>query len=259
MADNAFKTKNDIIVGGTQYLRVAIGNTGQRSGSPINGEIRYNTDTSSFEGYSNNSWTYLAPVSSLGADLTLAGSLTVGNSTVNVYTNSTGIFIGGTNQKANGSVWYIGNSTANTIVSTVGIQIGANVVANLTHIAIGNSTINIIANSTNFAVGANVVLTPTGAQIGNSTLFILANTSTLAIVNSTSNTYIRPGYIIVGNNVTVNGSQISLGTDVNVTTTYISVGNSTVNTYTNSTGFYLNGVAVGGGSGVSVGKIQSIS
>ena len=41
---------------GTGYVLVAKGTTAQRPVSPVAGEMRYNTDTSQFEGYANGAW-----------------------------------------------------------------------------------------------------------------------------------------------------------------------------------------------------------
>jgi hypothetical protein len=41
-------------------IRVPVGSSAVRSGSPVNGLIRYNSDTSKFEFYFNNNWYNLA-------------------------------------------------------------------------------------------------------------------------------------------------------------------------------------------------------
>ena len=49
-------------VSATDSLRLPSGTTGQRPGSPANGDIRYNTTTATIEGYSNGasvSYTHL--------------------------------------------------------------------------------------------------------------------------------------------------------------------------------------------------------
>jgi hypothetical protein len=42
--------------GGTGFMLIPKGTTAQRPVSPVNGEIRYNTDTSQFEGYQGGAW-----------------------------------------------------------------------------------------------------------------------------------------------------------------------------------------------------------
>ena len=45
------------VIPGVEGMVLPIGSTGDRPGSPTNGEARYNSTTSQFEGYQNNSWT----------------------------------------------------------------------------------------------------------------------------------------------------------------------------------------------------------
>ena len=52
-------------VSATDALRLPSGTTGQRPGSPANGDIRYNTTTSTIEGYSNGAYANLASGSSI--------------------------------------------------------------------------------------------------------------------------------------------------------------------------------------------------
>lgn len=40
----------------TDYIKIPVGTTAQRPGSPANGMIRYNTDLSTFEGYKSGAW-----------------------------------------------------------------------------------------------------------------------------------------------------------------------------------------------------------
>ena len=47
-------------VSATDAVRIASGTTGQRPGSPANGDIRYNSTLSTIEGYSNSVWANLA-------------------------------------------------------------------------------------------------------------------------------------------------------------------------------------------------------
>jgi len=55
-------TSGTVTFGGTGQTKIPSGTTAQRSASPSNGMIRYNTDTNLYEGYRNGSW--LAIVSS---------------------------------------------------------------------------------------------------------------------------------------------------------------------------------------------------
>ena len=44
------------VFGGTGFMLIPKGTTAQRPASPVNGEIRYNTDTTQFEGYQGGAW-----------------------------------------------------------------------------------------------------------------------------------------------------------------------------------------------------------
>jgi hypothetical protein len=44
------------VFGGTGFMLIPKGTTAQRPVSPVNGEIRYNTTTSQFEGYQGGAW-----------------------------------------------------------------------------------------------------------------------------------------------------------------------------------------------------------
>ena len=41
---------------GTASVKIPVGTTAQRNGSPVNGDIRYNTTLNSYEGYGNGAW-----------------------------------------------------------------------------------------------------------------------------------------------------------------------------------------------------------
>mgnify|MGYP006908220707 CR=1 FL=1 len=66
----------DVVLNTTTALRLPVGTTAQRSGSAANGDIRYNSTTSSFEGYAGGAW---------GA---IGGGATGGGSDAVFYENS---------------------------------------------------------------------------------------------------------------------------------------------------------------------------
>lgn len=45
----------------TGYMRVSVGTTAQRPGSPTQGMIRFNTSLGCFEGYTGSNWVNLSP------------------------------------------------------------------------------------------------------------------------------------------------------------------------------------------------------
>ena len=46
----------DVTMSGTAFVLIPKGTTAQRPVSPVDGEMRYNTDTAQFEGYANGTW-----------------------------------------------------------------------------------------------------------------------------------------------------------------------------------------------------------
>jgi hypothetical protein len=46
----------DVTMSSTGYVLIPSGTTAQRPAVPVNGEIRYNSDYNSFEGYANGAW-----------------------------------------------------------------------------------------------------------------------------------------------------------------------------------------------------------
>ena len=51
-----FTTTDGADVEGTGSIKVPVGTTAQRNGSPADGDIRYNSTINSFEGYGNSAW-----------------------------------------------------------------------------------------------------------------------------------------------------------------------------------------------------------
>lgn len=62
---------------GTGQVKLPAGTTGQRSGSPANGMIRYNTSLNSFEGYVNGIWGGIGGAQAGGAIMTNKSTATV--------------------------------------------------------------------------------------------------------------------------------------------------------------------------------------
>jgi hypothetical protein len=62
---------------GTGQVKLPAGTTGERSGSPANGMIRYNTSLGSFEGYANGDWGGIGGAQAGGSILTLKDIVSV--------------------------------------------------------------------------------------------------------------------------------------------------------------------------------------
>ena len=53
---NGVTISGDMVLNGTDSIKVSAGTTAQRNASPVNGMFRYNSTTNEFEGYQNNAW-----------------------------------------------------------------------------------------------------------------------------------------------------------------------------------------------------------
>jgi len=56
VGDDDTENAQTTFAGSTSALTIPVGTTAQRPASPMNGQIRFNLDTMSFEGYVNGQW-----------------------------------------------------------------------------------------------------------------------------------------------------------------------------------------------------------
>lgn len=191
-------------------------------------------------------------------------SLRVGNSSVNSFVNSstisirTGNFSIGANVGANVSLTntslLIGNSTANSTITNSVVSISnSSSTANLSPlgVSVGASSVNStgvfvgVGEFTSYAnVGSNVNINTSSIFIGNSTVNSTITNSIVSVSNSTSTANISPLSLTIGTAV-VNSTILTIttgnfstganvGANVNLTTTGLQIGNSSVNTQVNS-------------------------
>lgn len=174
MSDKVFIARNGLqVAAGTRFV-LPTGNTAQRVAGPIIGELRYNTDSNIFEAfYANGSWAPPVAVS-IGGNQSFT-TITVGNSTVNSFANSTGIQwqdSGGVKTIVNTVSVSISNGSITTTHALGSISVGANAVLNATSLGIGNSTVSLVANATALVIGAAslnaTTLAVTGATLNSS-------------------------------------------------------------------------------------------
>jgi hypothetical protein len=271
-----FVARDGLAVANGMPFNLPVGTTANRPAPAQIGSLRYNTDTASFEGfYSNNGWGQpsVAIIPS-NAGFT---SISVGNSTVNTFINSTSVSVDA-NVVLSGTQLSIGNSTINAVHSATGLTVG-NASINSTGIGIGNSTVSVVANSTTVVLG-NTVLSGSNLTIGNTTVNAVVNSTTFSGIALTANNALflggfaanqyafanatppptSPGgsntYIQVNNSGTFGGFP-GLTWNFNSNTmgvaNAISVGNATVSSFINSTAFtgtannanFLGGLASG--------------
>mgnify|MGYP006921330769 CR=1 FL=1 len=163
------------------------------------------------------------------------GEIAINTADQRMYSaNSTAIFELGANV-ANGRAtlkFYIGNSTINVFSNSTLLQIAnSTVTANLTNagLAVGIS----IVNNTVVAVGANSVLGAGGLNLGNSTVNSTANSIMVRIANSTASANLTPIGIVVGTSI-VNTTSIAAGANVVIGTVSFNIGNTVANNFSNS-------------------------
>jgi hypothetical protein len=65
-----FTATGDGTFSGTGQVKMPAGTTAQRSGSPVNGMLRYNSELDSFEGYADGAWGGISGAQAGGAILT---------------------------------------------------------------------------------------------------------------------------------------------------------------------------------------------
>lgn len=206
----------------------------------------------------------------LGANVFLdVTKLSIGNTTVNVFVNSSLITIGSASGVANLTPTSL--IMGITTVNTTEFAIGANVFLSTTTLSVGNSTANLFANSiliaianstaqlnlqptqivlggfdantTAVALGANVFLSTTTLSVGNTTANLLANSILISLANSTATLNLQPTQLVLGG-ATLNTTAIVIGANVLLNTTLLSIGNSTINAVINSSMMSLSTINV---------------
>ena len=139
----------------------------------------------------------------------------------------------------------VGNSTVNTVITSASINTNGTLTANT--ISVGNTTVNSIITGDSVSVGNSTV-----NSFVNSTS-IVANGALIYSINATS---IATGTLDTARlPATANiSTAINVGANVNLTTSTISIGNSTVNTVFTSASINTNGTLTA--NTISVGNVE---
>ena len=208
------------VIPGTGSISVPAGGTAARPGTPVNGMIRYNTDSLVFEGYLNNAWTAFA-------------SSGVGVLTVNTGTGLTGGPITST-----GTI-----SIANTAV-TAGSYTAANITVNAQgQLTAASSTTALVSS---FSAGTTG-LTPATATSGAVTL-----AGTLNPANGGTGANTLTGYV-KGTGVTAMTASATVPTtDLSGTVTNAQLSNSSLTVGTTNIVLGATASTLGGLTSVAV-------
>ena len=153
----------------------------------------------------------------------------------NVNLNTTSLVIGNGTffSSVTDSLLRVSNSTATSNLTPGALTIGQTIV-NSSAVSVSTGTYSLSAN-----IGSNVFINTSAIFVGNSTLNTIVNSSLVSVSGSTSTSNVTPAGFFVGTTV-VNSSVLTIGTgnfstganvgaNVNLTTTSLKVGNSTLN------------------------------
>ena len=211
-------------VSATDALRLPSGTTGQRPGSPANGDIRYNTTTATIEGYSNGAYANLASGTELkdadedtsvnvepSSDVDEVHINTAGNETAIFRTASTDLGVTNISNTAstitglvtNGDITLTPNGTGSVKIDKADINGGA-----IDGVTIGSNS----AATALTVSGGTVAITDTGGDgtmdgviIGGST----AAAGSFTTLSASSNLTVSGNTTVTGN-LTVNGTTTTI-------------------------------------------------
>ena len=170
---------------GTGSMVVPKGTTAERSGTPVNGMMRYNTDTALFEGYVNGSWTAFASgsgVTSIATGTGLTGGPITSTGTISIDTAVTVTWTGIqtlTNKTISGS--------DNTITNIANASLtNSSVTYNGVTVALGASGTITAANPNALTIGTG--LSGTSYDGSAAVTIAIANTGVTAATYGSSST-----------------------------------------------------------------------
>lgn len=209
MSNTEFVARNGLTVGGNTRMTVPVGNTGQRPSLPRVGDLRYNTDIFTFEGYSNGTF---SPIGGTFNPSPTFISTLWGNSTANVFVNSTAITVSDPTKSAvsNTAGLFLANSTLATSLGIGGLLIGANVLVNSSSFGLGNSTVSFIANSTWFQMGNSSVTTTMNSSTFTGNVVVAASYTGAGIGNTLNYWANTPGKLITTDGLNQAGAYTTL-------------------------------------------------
>ena len=229
-------------ISSTDALRLPSGNTGQRPGSPANGDIRYNSTEATIEGYAGSAWANLASGTQLkdadedtkidvetSADADEIHLSTGGNQTAIFRTATTDLGVTRlsntastiTGQVTNGDITLTPNGTGSVVIGKADINGGA----------IDGVTIGAAAAATQLVVsgGVNIDDGGDGAIDG---CVIGANTA--AAISGT--TIAASSHLTVGGNATVTGNLTVNGSTTTIDSTTLTIEDPMITLAKNNSG-----------------------
>jgi len=192
-------------ISATDALRLPSGNTGQRPGSPANGDIRYNSTEATIEGYANSAWANLASGTQLkdadedtkidvetSSDADEIHLTTGGNQTAIFRTATTDLGVTRlsntastiTGQVTNGDITLTPNGTGSVVIAKADINGGAIDGTNIGAATPGTGAFSTLTASGNATITGNLTVNGSTTTIDSTTLTIEDPMITLAKNNS---------------------------------------------------------------------------
>lgn len=163
---------NILTIGGTGGIEISVGTTAQRPVSPINGTLRYNTDLSTIEGFSNGSWTSTVNQGTI-TSINVSGGTTGLTTTGGPITTSGTITLTGTLETINGGT---GLTTIGTALQVLRVNAGGTALEYAT-ISAGSGTV------TSVGLALPSIFSVSGSPVTTS------GTLTGALATQTANTF----------------------------------------------------------------------
>ena len=209
-----FSISDNPTLPGLAGTTIPSGTTGQRASIPVNGTLRYNTTTGTFEGYANGSWGAIVTGSGvtsvgtgnglLGGPITSTGTITI-DTTVVVTWSDTQTLTNKTISGSSNTITNIGNSSlTNSSVTYNGVTV-----------ALGSSGTITAANPNALTIGTG--LSGTSYDGSSAVTIAIANTGVNAATYGSSSSVPvfavnAQGQITSVTNTTINAVALTTGT-----------------------------------------------
>ena len=182
----------------TDGLVIPVGTTAQRIGTAIQGEIRYNTTQSTFEGYSGSAWGSLGGVIDVDQDTYVSAETTPGgdNDEIKFFTAGTerGLFC------SDGALSIVGATTLGSTLGVTGLSsLNGGIAVDTNKFTVADGTGNTLVAGTLDATGDFAI-----------------NTDKFTVAAATGNTVIAGNLTVDGTTTTVNTAEMTVD-DPNIT------------------------------------------
>lgn len=212
-----FSIASNPILPGVEGVVLPIGANADRPASPTNGELRYNTDTGTFEGYANNAWGSISTgggVTSVATGTGLTGGPITSTGTISI--DSTVATLTGTQTFTNKSI--SGASNTFTNIPNSGLT-NSSITINGNAVSLGGSTTVTASTTSTLTIGTGL----SGTSFDGSSPVTIAIDSTVATLTGTqtftnksisgsTNTFTNiPNSGLTNSSVTIGSTAISLG------------------------------------------------